>query len=343
MKLLLIDGSSMLTTAYYGTLPNEIKWEKDEEKRKLHYDKILHNSIGEYTNAIYSMLKSLSKILDYQKPTHMAICFDKSRENTFRRKMYSEYKAQRSETPFPLKQQMINMEKFLKMIGFSVFYSDEYEADDFVGTLAKKFENQIDTYLYTKDHDYLQLVSDKTKLWLLMVKQEDVDSFNKKHNIDTSCLNIPDKVVELTPQLVKDEFGVYPCQIADLKGLQGDSADNIPGVYGISSAAPILISKYGSVENLYDEIEKIYNDKKSEKLFKEELKTLGVTRSPLNMLMSDCDKRSGISAKETALLSKKLATIYRDIPLDVTLKDLEFEIDWFAYTEILNRLDIRKI
>lgn len=342
-KLVLIDGAGMLSSAYYGTLPNEIKWEKDEEKKRMHYDKLMHTSTGIYTNAIYAMLRIINKILNQQQPTHMAFCFDKSRANTFRRQMYSEYKAQRGVSAEPLKQQMIEMQQILSHIGFNVFYGDEYEADDYIGTLAKKFEDTIPVYLYTKDHDYLQLITDKTKMWLVLSKESDAKALFDKYGIDMKSVNCPDKTFELTYDLVKKEYGVYPEQIPDLKGLQGDTSDNIPGVYGVSSAAPILLSEYNTIENLYDYIMPRINDKKEIAQLKEDWKKLGITRSPLNNLISDCDKKTNLPAKETALLSKTLATIKTDIPLNTTLDELEVDIDRISYMEELKRLEITTI
>ena len=126
--LVLIDGSSLLSSCYYGTLPNEIRFEKDPERQKAFYPKILHDANGRYTNGMYAMLKIIRKIIEKQAPTHIAFAFDKSRD-TFRRKLYPEYKAQRKPTPEPLREQFIQMEELLKEIGFQVVISDKLEND----------------------------------------------------------------------------------------------------------------------------------------------------------------------------------------------------------------------
>lgn len=343
-KLLIIDGSSMLSTAYYGTLPNEIKRCHSEDERKNFYHLLLQTSDGVYTNAIYSMLKTLLKIIDEQKVTHMAICFDKSREELIRRKIYAPYKTNRSERPQPLQEQFKHMENILELIGFVVLYGDGYEADDYAGSLAKKFEKQIPTYLYTKDRDYLQLVNKYTKLWLINTKQSDTDALFEKYNLNKEQLNLPDKVFEYDEEYVIEEFGVYPSQIPDLKGLQGDASDNIPGVYGVSSVAPILLREYRNIEGIYECINDYIGNNKLEKELKERWKGIGITRSPLKNLISDCDKKTGLSGRESALLSRQLATINRDVNIKQhSLEELKININDYALVDVLNRYEIKSI
>ena len=157
---LIIDGSSMLSSSYYGNLPKQILFAKTEEERAKHYDKIMHAPDGTYTNGIFTMLRTVLKILKNQKPDHIAFVFDKTR-NTFRRELYADYKGTRGETPAPLKQQFILAEEMFKEMGFPVFFSDQYEADDFAGSITEKFWQQDSIVLMTKDVDYLQLVSDE--------------------------------------------------------------------------------------------------------------------------------------------------------------------------------------
>lgn len=165
-QLIIIDGSSMLVTAYYGNLPKALLFEKDPEKKKELYSQIMKNEHGRYTNALYVMCRTLDKIMAEQKPSHIAIVFDATRD-TFRREIYPNYKGNRGETPEPLKEQFISAEKMLHEMGYPVFFSTEYEADDLAGSLAKRFESEIPVRIITKDHDYLQLVTDNTLLWLL--------------------------------------------------------------------------------------------------------------------------------------------------------------------------------
>ena len=199
------------------------------------------------------------------------------------------------------------------------FMDSKYEADDFCGSIASKMENEIPVRILTKDTDYLQLVSDKTKLWLMFTTQDKADDLFKKYEIKKSVANIPDKSFELTPELVKSEYGIKPEQVADLKSLVGDKSDNIKGVAGVGEASAIpLINEYGTVENLYDHIRNL--DKKQEKEIKDYWKTkLGIKRSPLSYLLKTSDTE--IVGEKSAMISKKLAIIKRDIDLGDINKD----------------------
>lgn len=339
-SLLLIDGSSMLVTNYYGNLPKKMLFEKDPEKKKLYYSEILHAADGTYTNAIYGMLRTILKIIEEQKPTHIAVAFDKTRD-TFRRKMYSEYKGNRSETPDPLKQQFVLMEQLLSDIGIKVLISDEYEADDLIGTVAHKFAGKLPIRVMTKDHDYLQLVSDEYNIraWMVQTKQENCDElFNKYYSvygITKKDSKLPDKVFEYTDETVYQEEGVYPSQIVDLKGIVGDTSDNIPGVKGISSAAIPLLREYGTVENLYESIED--EGKSIEDFWKD---SLGIKKGNLKKLTAE-------GAKESAMMSKKLATIVdapdSEIKNIENIESLELTINEDKLFEYCKRLGFRSI
>ena len=340
--LLLVDGSSLLSTQYYGNLPREIMFAKTTEDREKFYDKIMQTSKGVYTNAIYGFLRTFLKILKEQKPKYVAVCWDMSRD-TFRRKLYKDYKGTRSETPKPLKDQFILCQNLLKTMNVVQFMDTEYEADDFCGTLAKKFEDNIPVRIYTKDNDYLQLVSDKTKLWLAFTTQEKADDLFKKYNINKANANVPDKSFELNNELVKKEFGINPCQVPDLKGLVGDKSDNIKGVNGVGETSAIpLICEYGTLENLYDKIRNL--DKKQEKEIKEYWKTkLGIKRSPLSYLLKESTEDE-LLGEESAMISKKLAIIKRDIDLgDLKLEDLKVNINEEKGNEKLKELEFKSI
>lgn len=320
-KFILIDGSSMLVTNYYGNLPKALLFEKDPEKKEKLYSQILHNSKGQYTNAMYGMMRTILKIIEEQKPTHMMFAFDKTRD-TFRREKYPDYKGNRSETPQPLKEQFENMENLLEAMGFKVFYDDSYEADDIVGSVVTKFEKEIPSYVITKDHDYLQLVSDYTRVWLIQTKQETADELADKYGAEygwnRKLARIPDKAFEVTPRLCLLEYGVRPQQIPDLKGIQGDSSDNIPGVKGVSSAALPLLAKYGNVEKIYEAIDSCDNDKELKALAAGWKEELGISRSPLKALME---------YRDMAFLSKDLAEIRRDYPIADSLDNFRINID----------------
>ncbi len=320
-KFILIDGSSMLVTNYYGNLPKALLFEKDPEKKEKLYSQILHNSKGQYTNAMYGMMRTILKIIEEQKPTHMMFAFDKTRD-TFRRQKYADYKGNRAETPQPLKEQFENMENLLEAMGFKVFYDDNYEADDIVGSVVTKFEKEIPSFIITKDHDYLQLVSDYTRVWLIQTKQETADELVNKYGAEfgwnSKLAKIPDKAFEVTPKLCLSEYGVRPEQIPDLKGIQGDSSDNIPGVKGVSSAALPLLAKYGNVEKIYEAIDGCENDKELKALAAGWKEELGISRSPLKALME---------YRDMAFMSRDLAEIRRDYPVSDSLDDFKINID----------------
>ncbi len=321
-KFILIDGSSMLVTNYYGNLPKALLFEKDPEKKEKLYSQIMHNEAGQYTNAMYGMMRTIMKIINEQKPTHMMFAFDMTRD-TFRREKYADYKGNRGETPEPLKEQFQNMETMLADMGFQVLYDMKYEADDIVGSVVSRYEKDIPSYIITKDHDYLQLVSDHTRVWLIQTRQETADELQTKYSAEFGWNNklvaLPDKAFEVTPPLCLSEYGVRPEQIPDLKGIQGDSSDNIPGVKGVSSAALPLLAEYGTVEGIYEAIDKCDGDSKALKalgtFWKEEL---GISRSPMKALNE---------YRDMAILSKDLAMIRRDYPFDQKLEDFELKFD----------------
>jgi DNA polymerase-1 len=322
--LLLVDGSSLLTTQYYGNLPREILFAKTDEEKKKHYHKIMQTAGGVYTNAVYGFMRTLLKILKSQKPKYLAVAWDKSR-NTFRREIYADYKGNRGETPAPLKEQFILCEELLSSMNIKQFMDDRFEADDFCGSLSRKFEDSVPVKILTKDNDYLQLVTEKTNLWLMHASSDKTDALYKKYGIKHDD-SVPDRAFNLTPELVKSEFGVEPKSISSLKGLQGDSSDNIKGVPGVGPATAVsLIAAYGSVEALYDDIRDL--DEKGQKAKALEWKEkLGISRSPMGQLLKKSE--TDLVGEEAAMISRKLADIKCDIPLDdVTLDSLELHLD----------------
>ncbi|WP_026652895.1 5'-3' exonuclease [Butyrivibrio proteoclasticus] len=320
-KFILIDGSSMLVTNYYGNLPKALLFEKDPEKKEKLFSQIMHNDKGQYTNAMYGMMRTILKIIAEQKPTHMMFAFDMTRD-TFRREKYPEYKANRGDTPQPLKEQFENMENLLKDMGFQVLCDNNYEADDLVGSVASKFEKEIPSFIITKDHDYLQLVSDYTRVWLIQTKQETADELAGKYGAEfgwnSKLCPIPDKAFEVTPKLCLSEYGVKPLQIPDLKGIQGDTSDNIPGVKGVSSAAIPLLAEYGTVEGIYEAIDACPDEKAQKELAKYWKESLGISRSPLKAL---------IQYRDMAFLSKDLAQIRKDFGFTQSLDDFKININ----------------
>ena len=339
-KLVIVDANGLLVTAFWGTAPPQMQRAKDETEYSAFYSKLMKTSTGIYTNAVYTMLAQIIKIVREQKPTHMAFVFDKSRETLIRKQWYPAYKANRRISPQALRAQIITAQNALSEMGFKVFSMEGYEADDIAGTLAKKFEKEIPTYLVTKDADYLQLVSENTSVWMV---QKDIQTATEM--VEKYCQeswNIPYKTMEFNPFIVFSEYQLFPEQIVDMKAIQGDSSDNIPGVNGVSAAAIPLLQKYKTVENIYDAIDGKTEDELTEikNMWKDELQ---IKRSPLKNLLAEKDEKTNLSAKGTALLSKKLATIITDVPIDVNLDDLELKLSKEGYYNCLRRLEIKQL
>lgn len=332
-NFLVIDGSSMLATAYYGTLPKSILYAKTEDEEKLHYSEILHTSKGEYTNAVFTMLKIILKIINEQKPSHVVVAFDKSRD-TFRRKLYADYKANRKEKPAPLKEQFILMQEILNAIGIKTLISDEYEADDLAGSVICKFKNEMSMTFMTKDHDYLQLIDNNVNAWMMQTSKENAMLLWDKYGDDKSYidLNLPDKVMLFSENVVLGEDGVYPDQIVDLKAIAGDSSDNIPGIKGVGPVtATVLLKGYGTLEGIYAAIDECENDDAKEKeLVNSWKKFLGIKRSPLKAFKEQ---------RDMAFLCKDLATIRTNVEIPYTLDDFKTNIDLMELKKVLEKYE----
>lgn len=337
--LLIIDGSSLLSTQFYGNLPREILFAKTDEEKEKYFYKIMQTSKGVYTNAVYGFLRTLFKIIKDQKPKYLAVTWDISR-NTFRRELYTDYKGNRGETLKPLKEQFELCQKVLKEIGVEQFMDERYEADDFSGSLVEKFEKQLPVCILTKDNDYLQLISEYTTVWLMHSTSKKTDELYSKYKMSALEENVPERTFPFNPELMQKEFGIAPSSVPSLKGLQGDSSDNIKGVPGIGEATALaLIKEYKTIEALYDEINSL--DDTGKKQLAERWKTeLGIKRSPIGPLTKEEDG----AGEQAARLSKQLATIKRDIDLGkVCLDDLRENIDEKRVAEQLAALEIHSL
>ena len=259
-KVILIDGNNLLFRGYYATA---------------YRGSILRNSKGFPTNALYSLINMLNKIINEENPEYMMIAFDKGK--TFRHEKYEGYKDGRKETPLELKEQFPVAKEIVKALGIPCFEIDNYEADDIIGTFAKEVDRNplYEATIISSDKDLLQLISDKVDMKLL--KMNDYIRYNK------------DSFIE--------DYGFVPQKIIDLKALMGDQSDNIPGVKGIGEKTAIkLINTYGSLDDVYDNIDKIKGSVK-------------------NKLIDD---------KENAYFSKELATIYTEVPIDKSLERIKY-------------------
>lgn len=257
-KIILVDGNNLLFRSYYATA---------------YTGNLMKNSKGFPTNALFGFTHMINKILHEEKPTHIIVAFDKGK--TFRHEKYADYKGGRGETPDELKMQFPVAKELLTYMGIKYYEIDNYEADDIIGTFAK-FCDDEDEFIGTivsSDKDLLQLISSDVDIKLL--KQKDYIRYNEES--------------------FKRAYGIEPIRIVDLKALMGDSSDNIPGVKGIGEKTALkLLQKYGSLDNIYENIDSIK----------------GAARQKL------------IDDKENAYKSFDLATIVRDVPMEININDV---------------------
>ena len=271
-KIVLIDGNNLMFRAYFATA---------------YTGKLMKNSKGLYTNALYGFTNMINKIINEEKPEYLFVAFDKGK--SFRHEEYKEYKAGRNKTPDELKMQLPYARDLLDKMGIKWFEVDNYEADDIVGTICKwaDEDENWDALLVTSDHDYLQLISDEVSIKLLR----------------------PKDYIKYDPKSFKDEYGIDPIKVIDLKALMGDASDNIPGVPGVGEKTALkLLVDYGDLDGVYDHADEI--------------------KGKLGEKIRD--------NKESAYFSKKMATIYREVPIPYTFEDFKYngptnELDDYFY------------
>lgn len=338
-KLLIIDGSSILSTCYYATLPPSLRFgEKGltEDSLKSRYKDILQTSKGIYTNGVYSMLKTFLKVVNSTNATHVAIVWDVSR-NTFRRQLYKEYKGTRSSTPVPLKEQFSTAQKMFSDIGVYQLLYENYEADDLAGSLAKRFENQFDKIIIvTKDQDYLQLVSDKTTVCLGVSakKYQEYSVLSNTASRKTAEKDSFQGFFPFTPDLLMDVYGLKPHQIIDWKAIAGDSSDNIPGIQGVGDlTAKNLLKSFNGLK----ELQEYAMSKVDDKEFFETCKALGIKRNPRKYIVED------LNDKNLGQLSYKLATIKTDVPIEIGIKELAWDEQQEVIKSVGAKLEFKTI
>lgn len=257
-KFLVIDGSSLIHRAFFALPP-------------------LMNKQGMHTGAVYGLCNMLLKLLGEVNPRYMAVAFDKSRK-TFRTEMYAAYKGQRKPTPSELSEQFPLAMKVLSTMGIATLELDNYEADDIIGTFAVHAPQDVEVIIVTGDRDELQLIDKRTKVYYTKRGISDIHIFDEA-------------------EFAANYEGLVPKQLIELKGLMGDTSDNIPGVPGVGpKTAMKLIKEYTDVETVLANIDKVSGKSLKTKLSEHQ---------------------------EEALLSKKLATIYTDAPVDLSMSAYE--------------------
>lgn len=216
-KLVIIDGSSLLYRAFYALPPL--------------------SKNGVYTNAVFGFLRMLLSIYRTLDPEYMAVSFDKSRE-TFRTKMYSEYKATRKPAPDELVPQFALIKEVLRVMGVAVYEPEGYEGDDVLGTLSRRYEDSLPVYIVTGDRDALQLSDEHVTVLLTRKGISQMDA--------------------MTPEAVMEKYQITPSQVIDMKALMGDASDNIPGVRGVGEKTALkLITRYKTLDGIYDHLDDI--------------------------------------------------------------------------------------
>ncbi len=277
-KFLVIDGSSLIHRAFFALPP-------------------LTTRQGINTGAVYGFCNMLAKLLDDVKPKWLAVAFDKSRK-TFRTEIFADYKGQRKPTPSELSEQFPLARKLLEAMNIVVLETDGYEADDIIGTFAVHAPKEAEVIIVTGDKDELQLLDDRVKVYFTKRGISDI----KEYDVAT---------------FAEDYEGLLPKQLIDLKGLMGDTSDNIPGVPGVGPKTALkLIGEYGSVENVLENIDK-------------------VSGKSLQTKLAD--------NKDKALLSKQLATIYTDVPIELDLNRYEVQSMSDEAHTLMQELEFRNL
>jgi len=283
-KLILIDGNSILNRGFYA----------------LSGRSMLTTSTGLYTNAVFAFVNILNKYVEEENPDYIAVAFD-LKAKTFRHNMYDGYKAQRKGMPEELAMQLPLAKEVLQAMNIKIIEQEGYEADDIIGSLSLKAEKEnFDVLILTGDRDSFQLISDRTKVIL---------PSTKSGKTETNLYDI---------QAIMEKYGVLPRQLIEVKGLMGDSSDNIPGVPGIGEKTALsLISTYGTLEGVYGHIDEI----KQPKL-----------------------KASLIEYKEQAFLSRTLGTIVRELDCCGSLEDLKRkEINRIELLNVFRKLEFESL
>lgn len=258
--ILLIDGSSLAFRAFFSIL--------DLDRFK--------NKAGLHTNALFSFHRMIDQVLKQFNPTHVLVAFDKS-DVTFRTEKYQEYKGGRQKTPSEFKEQMPYFSILLDGLGLKHYRIQGYEADDVIGTLAAQADPQDQVIIISGDKDLTQLADDNTTVYITRKGVSDLHPY--------------------TVASIKEEMGITPEQIIDLKGLMGDSSDNYPGITRIGEKTGLkLLHQFGTVEAMYDRLDELKPSKMKENI---------------------------IQDKANALMSKDLARILKDAPIDIHLEDIQ--------------------
>jgi DNA polymerase-1 len=276
-RLFIIDGYATLYRSHYALIRNP-----------------LTNIAGTPTSAIFGFANQVFQLIEDEKPDYLVAAFDSKGKN-FRHELYTDYKANRSAMPDEIQTQLPYLWELLEAMNIPMLRVGGVEADDIIGTVAKMCDKEnLQCNIVSGDKDFMQLINDKTFLYAPQARKRAKEIFDNK------------KVLE--------KWGVGPEHIIDLLGLMGDSSDNVPGVQGVGpKTAMKLIQDFGSIENIYEEIDNISNEKMREKL---------------------------LNSKDNAFLSKQLVTILTDVDIEATISDFKKkEMDSKKLEDIFKELE----
>lgn len=277
-KLIIIDGNSIAFRAFYA-LP------------------LLSNSSGLHTNAVYGFTTMLLKLIEEEKPTHFLVAFDAGKI-TFRHKEYTEYKGGRAKTPTELSEQFPIIKELLQAFKIPQFELSGYEADDIIGTLTKAADAKGEKVLLVSgDKDMLQLASDQVTVAITRKGISEMDRYD--------------------PEAIKEKYGLTPNQIIDLKGLMGDTSDNIPGIPGVGEKTALkMLHDFGTVEEV-----------------------LANTASLKGKMKEKVEEHA-----KSALMSKELATIYREVPMETAWDSFRYDgFDGQALSGMFRKLEFKSL
>ena len=277
-KIFIIDGMALIYRAHYAMIYNQ-----------------LTTSSGMHTSAVFGFINSLLKILNDEKPDFLAICSD-TKAPTFRHIKYDAYKANRKKMPDELQEQIPVLYHIFEKANIPLLILDSYEADDIIGTFSKSFDDKKNhTYIVSGDKDLMQLVDDSTSVYTIGNKFKPTTIYNHKK--------------------VEDKWKIPPNKIIDYLALVGDSSDNIPGVEGIGPKTAVkLINLYETVENIYNSLDDIKNEKLRDRL---------------------------LNNKSNALLSKELVSLDLKVPIRFNLDAMKIDnFDFSSMKEELNKIEI---
>lgn len=269
-KLVLIDSNALVHRAFHALPP-------------------LTTRKGELTNAIYGFFSALIKVINELKPDYMAATFDLAAP-TFRHIEYDQYKAKRVKAPDELYAQIPRTKEVLRAFGIPILEKEGFEADDIIGTIAKKYTNkEIDILIVTGDLDTLQLIDDNIRIYTMKKGLSDIMIYSEKE--------------------VEERYGLKVSQMIDYKALRGDPSDNIPGVKGIGEkGASNLLKEFGTLENLYKKLDKLTE--------KQIIDSPALSKSVVEKLKTN---------KQMAFFSKRLSTIRLNVPVKIDLKQLDWQ------------------